>query len=157
VGLLARRLADEAGGYDFVVFDAPPSLGLATMNVLAAATEVVVPVALTYLSLDGCAEVVQTIQQVAEEQGNAGLHISRVVPTHYRKTALAAAILEKLRTYFPNRVSPPLGFNVKIDEAQSHGQTIWQYAPKSKGASMLLAIAEDIIGATPEVAQSALA
>jgi chromosome partitioning protein len=142
--VLQKRIAEEAAEFDWVVFDAPPSLGLATVNILAAATEVVIPVALTYLSLDGCAEMVQTVRRVAEEEDNPSLYVSRVIPTHYRKTALAQAILEKLQTYFPGRVSAPLGFNVKIDEAQSHGQTIWQYAPRSRGAEMLASIAEEI-------------
>jgi chromosome partitioning protein len=147
--LLADRLSSEASGYDFVVFDAPPSLGLTTRNILLAASEVVVPVALTYLSLDGCAEVVHTVEEAAE-RSSSGLHVSRVVPTHYRRTALADAILEKLHTYFPGRVSPPLGFNVRIDEAQSHGKTIWQYAPRSRGAEMLAEIARDILRASPD-------
>jgi chromosome partitioning protein len=98
--------------------------------------------------------VVQTVERVAQEEQNPALHVLRVVPTHYRKTALAEAILGKLQNYFPGRVTPALGFNVKIDEAQSHGQTIWQYAPKSRGAQMLAAIAEDIRGASESQAAS---
>jgi chromosome partitioning protein len=153
--LLRNRLIAEAQSFDYVVFDAPPSLGLATLNILNAATEVVIPVGLTYLSLDGCAEMVQTVERVAQGQGNRGLHVSRVVPTLYRHTALAEAILEKLHSYFPGRVSAPLGFNVKIDEAQSHAQTIWQYAPRSKGAQMMTAIARDICDAVDESAAKA--
>lgn len=143
--LLAERLEAEASAYDVVVFDAPPSLGLTTLNILAAATEVVVPVALSYLSLDGCAEVVDTVRQVSERHPKNGLRVTRVVPTLYRKTALADAILAKLHEHFPNEVAPtPLAMNVKIDEAQSHGQTIFEYAPSSRGAALLAEIAEDL-------------
>lgn len=143
--LLADRLA-QAGSdaFDAVVFDSPPSMGLTTFNILSAATEVVVPVALTYLSLDGCAEVAQTVKDVAERHGRSDLAITRVVPTLYRKTALADEILAKLENYFPGLVTPPLGFNVKVDESQSHGQTIWEYAPWSRGAQMLEVIAEEL-------------
>ena len=76
-----------------------------------------------------------------------GLRVTKVVPTLYRKTALAAAILERLGAYFPEALArTPLGYNVKVDEAQSHGQTIWEYAPKSRGAQMLAAIAAEIYG-----------
>ncbi|HET6345710.1 MAG TPA: ParA family protein, partial [Myxococcota bacterium] len=113
--------------------------------ILVAATEVVVPVALTYFALDGCAEVADTVRQVAETEGRSGLRITKVVPTLYRRTALATAILERLKAYFPDSLaSTPLGFNVKIDEAQSHGKTIWEYAPSSRGAEMLAAIAQEI-------------
>jgi chromosome partitioning protein len=144
--LLARRLEEPgARQYDAVLFDAPPSMGLTTVNILVAATEVVVPVALTYLSLDGCAEVVQTVREVAEKHARRDLRVTRVVPTLYRKTALADEILGKLGEYFPDELTrTPLGYNVKIDEAQSHGQTIWDYAPWSRGAQMLEAIAEEI-------------
>lgn len=142
--LLADRVAELEGRFDVVVFDSPPSLGLTTLNVLVASDEVVVPVALTYFALDGCAEVVETVKKTAAEWGRTSLRVSRVVPTLYRKTALADAILEKLQSYFPETVSSPLGFNVKIDEAQSHGQTIFEYAPRSRGAEMLATIAQEI-------------
>ncbi len=146
----AHRLADrlagaEAAGYQALVFDSPPSMGLTTRNILVAATEVVVPVALTYLALDGCAEMVETVRQVGQAEGREGLRVTKVVPTLYRKTALADAILERLKAYFPHSLAAtPLGFNVKIDEAQSHGQTIWEYAPRSRGAQVLAAIAQEI-------------
>jgi len=150
--LLSDRLdEEEAQAYDVVVFDAPPSMGLASRNILNAATEVVVPVALTYFALDGCAEIVQTVQQLAEGRADGGPRVTRVVPTLYRRTALADEILTKLKEYFPGQVSTPLGFNVKIDEAQSHGRTIWEYAPKSRGAEVLGTIAReiDLAGAPP--------
>lgn len=146
--LLARRIAHEATGYDAVLFDAPPSMGLTTFNILVSATEVVIPVGLTYLALDGCAEMVQTVEDVASRYDRKDLRISLVVPTLYRKTALADEILSKLGEYFPDALAKsPLGFNVKIDEAQSHGQTIWDYAPWSRGAQMLEAIAEEVFAA----------
>jgi chromosome partitioning protein len=142
---LEERLHPAERRFDAIVFDTPPSLGLTSLNVLLATTEVVVPVALTYLALDGCAEMVETIRNVSEGYGHRQLTLSRVVATLYRKTALADAILEKLRWYFPEHLCPhPLAFNVKIDEAQSHGKTIWEYSPWSRGAQMLSAIAEDV-------------
>jgi chromosome partitioning protein len=143
---LKARLDREAGEYDAVVFDAPPSMGLTTHNVLVASTEVVVPVALTYLALDGCAEIVETVREVGAANGRPELGVSLVVPTMYRKTALAEEILEKLREYFPGTLASPVGFNVKIDEAQSHGQTIFEYAPKSRGAEILAEVGEQVFG-----------
>jgi chromosome partitioning protein len=148
---LAERLAPaEALGFDALVFDAPPSMGLTTRNILVAATEVVVPVALTYFALDGCAEVADTVRQVAETEGRPELRITKVVPTLYRRTSLATAILERLKAYFPESLAAtPLGYNVKVDEAQSHGKTIWEYAPSSTGARMLGAIASEIYDGAP--------
>jgi chromosome partitioning protein len=141
---LAERISDVSGAFDLVVIDAPPSLGPAVSNALVAATEVVLPVALTYLALDGCAEVAQTVERVARDESVPRLHISAVVPMLVRRTSLAAAILERLETHFPGKVTPGLGVYVKIDEAQSHGQTIWEYAPKAQGAEMMRNVVEAI-------------
>src|SRR5260370_8170034 len=109
--LLDRFSATENLDFDLIIFDAPPSMGLTTFNILVAATEVVVPVALTYLALDGCAEIVETVRLVVEDHGRTELHISLVVPTLYRKTALAEEILTKLTSHFPPTPPPtPLPF-----------------------------------------------
>ncbi|MHB8417470.1 MAG: ParA family protein [Myxococcales bacterium] len=154
----ARRLADRLRGlqgYDFLLFDAPPSMGLATLNVMVAAEEIVVPVALTYFALDGCAEILDTVRRVREEQRHPALRLSLVVPTFYRKTALADEILARLRSRFPQELSRTvLGYSVRIDEAQSHGKTIWEYDPGSKGAEMLAEIGRELAakGAAPRAA-----
>ena len=136
------------GTWDLVLLDAPPSVSLVTDNVLRAATEIVIPVALTYLALDGCAEIMASLEQLRREQGSAPA-LTLVVPTLYRKTQLAEEILARLRTRFPDRVARSvLGFSVKIDEAQSHGQTIFEYAPRSGGAKALGAIAAEVWAAT---------
>jgi chromosome partitioning protein len=141
---LSAKLADLAG-YDYLVIDAPPSMGVTTLNVMLAAEEIVIPVALTYFALDGCAEILETVGRVREAHPGARPEVSLVVPTLYRRTSLADAILDKLRERFPSTVAKTvLGFNVQIDEAQSHGRTIWEYAPSSRGAQMLEAIAREI-------------
>lgn len=141
--------------YDYILYDAPPSMGLTTLNVMAACEEVVIPVALTYLGLDGCAEMVETVTRVARESSRPALHVAMVVPTLYRKTALADAILEKLRAYFPAEISATaLGYSVKLDEAQSHGQTIWEYAPSCSGAKMIRAIADELVARSGQQATS---
>lgn len=141
---LSQKLSDVDGRYDVVIFDAPPSLGLVTTNILLAAHEVVVPVATTYLALDGCAEMVETVARVSKTYGHEALKVTLVVPTLYRKTALADEVVETLRAHFPKQVAEPLGLNVAIDEAQSHGQTIWEYAPWSRGATVLQQLAERV-------------
>ncbi|MGZ6096945.1 MAG: ParA family protein [Myxococcaceae bacterium] len=141
---LRERLDAASPEHDVVVLDGPPSLGLSVTSMLVAATEVVVPVALTYLALDGCAEVARTVERVAEEHHRPGLRVTAVVPMMHRRTALAEAVRERLEAYFPGRVTPPLGVNVAIDEAQSHGKTVWDYAPRSRGAQMMTAVAEAV-------------
>jgi chromosome partitioning protein len=143
---LRRRLDElDEGRYDAVLVDAPPSRSLVTDNVLVAARELVVPVALTYLALDGCAEILESLERLRAERGEAPA-LALVVPALYRKTQLADEILAKLRERFPAVLSRAvLGWSVKIDEAQSHGRTIFEWAPRSSGARALAEIAEELL------------
>ena len=135
--------------WDLVLFDAPPSISLVTENVLRAATEVVLPVALTYLALDGCAEIMGSLARLREETGSAPT-VTLIVPALYRKTQLADEILAKLRERFPGEIARTvLGWSVKIDEAQSHGLTIFEYAPASQGAHALSALADELLARAP--------
>ena len=135
--------------WDLVLFDAPPSVSLVTENVLRAATEIVLPVALTYLALDGCAEIMASLARL-EAEGAGPPVLTLVVPALYRKTQLADEILAKLRQRFPQQVSRTvLGWSVKIDEAQSHGLTVFEHAPSSVGARALSALAEELLEREP--------
>lgn len=144
---LCRRI--PSGRYDLVLFDAPPSVSLVTENVLRAAAEVVIPVALTYLALDGCAEIVQSLVAMRASRGEAPA-LAMVVATLHRPTQLAGEILAKLRERFPRELARTLlGWSVKIDEAQSHGQTVFEYAPRSSGARALAALALELLEREP--------
>jgi chromosome partitioning protein len=146
-GRLNRALdsAPELEAYDFILFDAPPSFGPLTLNVLRAATEIVVPVPLTYLALDGCAELARTIATVRSRYDHPDLHIAMVVPTLYRRTKLANEILERLKQRFPKEIAHTVvGYHVKIDEAQSRGLSIFEYAPKDRAASVMAELAEEL-------------
>ena len=144
-GALRRRLDElPPGVYDAILLDSPPSRSLVTDSILAAAGELVIPVALTYLALDGCAEILESLERLRAERGAAPA-LTLVVATLYRKTQLADEILAKLRARLGDRVSPTvLGWSVKVDEAQSHGQTVFEWAPRSTGARALAAIADEI-------------
>ncbi len=144
---LKRRIdaSAEIAGYDFVLFDAPPSFGPLTLNVLRASTEVVIPVPLTYLAMDGCAELERTIATVRNRYDHPNLHIVMVVPTFYRRTKLAHEILDRLKHRFPKQIAHAVvGYHVKIDEAQSRGMSIFEYAPRDRGALVMAELAEEL-------------
>ena len=144
-----RKLADKLRDlteYDFIVYDSPPSMGLIVTNVMLAAEEIVVPVNLTFFALDGCAEIVESIEDMRERYGKQDLEIILVVPTLYRATKMADEIISKLKIHFPGKTARTvIGYNVKIDEAQSHGKTIWEYSSWSRGAHMLESLAKEIL------------
>ena len=151
-GRLMRRLdaAPELESYDFVLVDSPPSFGVLTLNVLRAVDEVVVPVPLTFLALDGCAELERTIATVRARYQHPELRITMVVPTFHRRTRLAEDVLATLRQRFPKEIAHSVvGFHVKIDEAQSRGLSIFEYAPKDRGAQLLGALAQELEARAP--------
>lgn len=144
---LATRLArsEALSRYDYVLFDAPPTFGALTLNILRAARELVVPVPLTYLALDGCAEFMRTLQTVRTRYDHPGLRLTLVVPTFFRRTRLAAEVLESLKRRFPKEIAQTVvGFHVKIDEAQSRGLSIFEHAPRDRGAAVMAALAEEL-------------
>ncbi len=146
-GRLARRLdASEAlEEYDFVLVDSPPSFGVLTLNILRAVDEVVVPVPLTFLALDGCAELVKTIETVRTRYDHPSLRITMVVPTFARRTRMAQEVLDALKARFPKELAHSvLGFHVRIDEAHARGRSVFEYAPRDRGARTLAALAEEL-------------
>ena len=142
---LAKKL-EGVNDYEFIIYDSPPSMGLINTNIMLAVEEIIVPVNLTYFALDGCAEIVESVERMHEQYGKRDLEIVLVVPTLYRPTKLANEIINKLKSYFPGRTSKTIiGYNVKIDEAQSYGKTIWEYASWSRGAHMLESLAKETL------------
>jgi chromosome partitioning protein len=142
----------ERDDYDLLLVDAPPSFGPLTLNVLRAVREVVVPVPLTWLGLDGCANLLRTIETVRTRYDNPGLRITMVIPTFYRRTRMAHEMLERLKARFPKELAHTvLGYHVKIDEAQSRGKSIIEYAPKDRASKAFAALAEELELRAPDV------
>lgn len=141
-----KQKLDGLRNYDYVIFDSPPSLGLITINIMLAANEIIIPVSLTYFALDGCAEIMDTMRSTRESFSRRDLRVTMVVPTLYRNTNLANEILGKLKEHFGDRLAKSIiRYNVRIDEAQSHGLTIWEYDPRSTGAAMLRELSEEVL------------
>ena len=146
----------EGDDYDLLLIDAPPSFGPLTLNVLRAVREVVIPVPLTWLGLDGCAALLRTIETVRTRYGNPGLRISMVIPTFYRRTRMAHELLERLKARFPKELAHTvLGYHVKIDEAQSRGQSVVEYAPNDRASKAFAALAEELELRAPDAGGSA--
>jgi chromosome partitioning protein len=145
-----RTAIERLPGYDLVLFDAPPSFGAITLNVLMAATEVVIPVPLTYLGLDGAAEMTRTVSMVKTRFRHAELEISMVISTLGRRTRLASEVHEKLREHFPKELAQTVvGYSVLVDEAQSRGRTIFEYAPRFAPARWFAGLAEELLTRRP--------
>ncbi len=145
--LLKRRLDARLQAYHYLVMDCPPSLGLLTVNALLAATEVYLPIAMTYFALEGVGQVLRTIQAVQQDLDHPTLAITGVIATFYdHRTKLSEEILQSIRQHFRTEVfQTTIRRNVKLDEAQSHHQTIFTYAPRSTGALEYGRLVEEVL------------
>jgi chromosome partitioning protein len=144
---LRRSIADGLEDYHYILIDCPPSLGLLTINALLAAGEVYIPIAMTYLALEGVGQVMDAIEAVKHDLDHPTLAITGVIPTFFDgRTRLSKAILQSVRDYFGEVVfDTPIRKNVKLDEAQSHHQSIFDYAPRSVGALEYENLVEEVI------------
>jgi chromosome partitioning protein len=145
---LRRALAPILGRFDYVVIDCPPSLGLLTVNALAAASEVVVPIQCEYYALDGLGQLLRNINLIKAHL-NPGLQFSGIVLTMFDpRTRLAEEVVREVRGHFAGLVySTVVPRTVRLSEAPSFGQPIALYDPRSKGSEAYRAVAREMAGA----------
>jgi chromosome partitioning protein len=153
VGLMAREhrlvraLEPVADRYDYVFIDCPPSLGLLTINALAAARDgVLIPVQCEYLALEGLGHLLKTIYLVRDNL-HPGLTIAGVVLTMFdARTNLSKQVVDEVRRYFPAYVFETIiPRSVRLSEAPSYGETILSYAPGTPGAIAYERLAQELI------------
>lgn len=137
---------------DYVLIDCPPSLGLLSVNGLVAARETVVVVQTEFFALQGMSKLVDVIQ-LLRRRLNPELEIAGILPCLYdSRLRLAREVLAEIRKYFPGQVfRRPISKNIRLAEAPSYGQTIFQYAPESTGAQDYTALAEELDATLAEV------
>jgi chromosome partitioning protein len=139
--------AGNNGGssFDYVLFDCPPSLGLLSVNGMVAAREVILTLQTEFFALQGMCKLVDVIG-LLRKRLNPELEIAGILPCLYdTRLRLAREVLAEIRSYFPGKVGRPIGKNVKLAEAPSYGQTIFEYAPDSSGAQDYRALAEMVV------------
>ena len=143
---LRSRLAGYDEAYDFVLFDSPPSLGPLTINVLAAAEGLIVPLQTEYYALEGIARLVKTIDRVRQSL-NPQLRILGIVLTMYDgRTLLSQQVEQNARQHFGEKVFwTVIPRNVRLTEAPSYGEPIAKHAPTSSGAQAYGRLAAEVI------------
>ena len=144
---LKQALASLEDRYDYVLLDCPPSLGLIAVNALVAADGVIVPVQCEYLSLEGLGLLNRTLNLVRQRL-NPELDIIGLVMTMFdARTRLAEEVVAEVGRHFPEkRFDTIIPRSVRLSEAPSYGETIFQYAPGTTGAQAYQALAIELIG-----------
>jgi len=132
---LGKGLEPIAEDYDFILVDCPPSLGLLTVNGLAAADEVLIPIQCEYYALEGVSQLMKNIQLV-QRSLNPQLDIEGVLLTMYDgRTTLAADVVAQVREHFGDTTyRTVIPRTVRLSEAPSYGEPIESYDPMSRGA-----------------------
>jgi chromosome partitioning protein len=131
---ILKAAIDREGGYDYVLVDCGPSLGLLNQNALCAVSEVFVPVACDYLSLVGVKQVMKTLKMVNQHLAHR-VEVGAVLPTFYDARArICRDAYETLQGHFKDRCLTPVRNNIRIKEAPSRKKTIFEHAPESNGA-----------------------
>jgi chromosome partitioning protein len=153
---LADALATVATGYDYVVIDCPPSLGLLTLNALVAADGVVIPMQAEYFALEGLSALTATIEKVRAAY-NPRIAIDGVVFTMYdARLSVAVQVRGEVDRYFGEKVfAEMVPRNVRLSEAPSHGKPVLLYDLRCPGTKSYLALADEFLDRTLMVGVSA--
>jgi len=154
---LAAALEEAHGRFEFVLLDCPPGLGLLTLNALAAAQEVIIPMQAHFLALQGVGKLLETVR-VVRDQVNPELRVAGVVLCmHDTQVSHSREVVDDLTGFFESQrqtglpwaharvYRPPIRRNIKLAECPSFGQTIFQYAPWAPGALDYRELAESVV------------
>ncbi len=165
--ILRDRLSECELPYEFVLIDCPPSLGLLTLNALAAADEVYIPLQPHFLALQGLGKLLETVSLV-RRRVNSNLNVAGVILCMYESTTrLAGEVLEDLKDFFTRAAGGDSPWsrakifntlirrNVKLAECPSYGRTIFDYEPRCHGAEDYNALAEEFLVFAAQQAEQA--
>ena len=146
--LLRKLLAPLKDEYDFIILDCPPTLGMITVNALAAADSLIVPVQPEFLSVVGMTQLFDTVAEIREDI-NPGLKVDGVLITLANmRTVLARNSVEAIRTAYGGnlRVYPEtIPYSVKVKEASGVGQSIFAYEPDGKAAAAYESLVKEVL------------
>ena len=145
---LYDAVQDVKEEYDFILIDCPPSLGLLTINAFTASDSILIPVQSEYYALEGLSQLMNTIQLV-QKHFNPDLQIEGVLMTMLdARTNLGNQVVEEVKKFFKEKVyKTVIPRNVRLSEAPSHGMSIIDYDPRSRGAEEYEALAKEVLKA----------
>lgn len=148
---LREAVASVKAHYEIIIVDAPPSLGLLTVNALTAADAVIVPVQCEYLALEGLGRLLRTIDLVRRNL-NPGLRIQGLVLTMYdARTNLCRQVAAEVRSHFPDTFQTVIPRSVRLSEAPSYGLPILAYDRSCRAGKAYQALAGELLSALQKV------
>jgi chromosome partitioning protein len=141
---LAEALQAFDGRFDYAILDTAPGWDALTVNALFYADDILAPVSLEVMTLQGLMEFARSM--VSIQRYHPGLNLKYIVPTFFdRRVKKSGEILEQLRLHYEQQVCEPVRYNVRLSEAPGYSQTIFEYAPGSTGAQDYQKLTERIL------------
>lgn len=142
---LVAPLHDE-GGYHAVIMDCPPALGLISMNALAAADYLLIALQCEYLALEGLGQILRVVGQLKQAGANPKLDVGGIIMTMFDiRTNLSRQVVSEVKSHFPEKIFEVLvPRSVRLGEAPSYGQTIFEYEPNGGSAQTYRALAKEV-------------
>jgi chromosome partitioning protein len=143
---IREHLSRGLSSYDFVLIDCPPSLGPLTRTALASSTEVLMPIQCEYFAMEGLAQMIGTIGQIMRDEAH-NLQFGGIVLTMYDHTLeLTREVDQEVREFFGEIVyQTVIPRDVAVSEAPSHGKTVIDYAPRSRGARAYVELCMEVL------------
>lgn len=143
---LKKQLEAVKDNYDYIFIDCPPSLGMITVNALAAADAVIIPMQCEYYALEGLSQLMITIRKI-KQLYNPELEICGILITMFNgRLILTMQVISELKKYYSDKLfKTPVSRNVKLSEAPSFGKPVYYHDKSSKGAVEYLEVAKELI------------
>ena len=155
--MLLKQMLSSLQGYDFLLIDCPPSLGILNQNAMAFCQEIFIPTSTDYLGFDALQKM-QTVVTEINRNYRHGLRITRVIPTLFdKRSKMSKDTLREMQHLFGDAVTSPIRHNTKLKEAPKFGKSIFSYAPSSSGAEDYAKVVEEILMASPLAVEEVVA
>jgi chromosome partitioning protein len=133
-------------GYDAVLIDTPPTLGMITVNAMVASSHILIPIQSSYFALEGTDDLLETIDKI-KARPNPNLRILGVVITlHDKRTVIGKDVYDQIATVFGNKVfKTTISKSVRLEESPAHRESIFTFAPRSSGAAEYYSLSEEVL------------
>ncbi len=143
---LKEQIETIKGNYDYIFIDCPPSLGMITVNALAAADAVIIPMQCEYYALEGLSQLMLTIRKI-KQLYNPELEICGILITMFNgRLILTMQVISELKKYYSDKLfKTPISRNVRLSEAPSFGTPVYYHDKSSKGANEYLEVAKELL------------
>ena len=143
---LRRLLVGLKDEYDFIILDCPPSLGMLTVNAMAASDGVIIPMQCEYFALEGLSQLMMTVRRI-KKRYQPRLALTGILVTMYNgRLTLSTQVMAELEKHYGEALfKTTVSRNVRLCEAPSYGKPVWYYDKSAKGAKEYLRVAEELL------------